>query len=80
MKKDVQTAIKDAAKLLIDRYSENFQFLGIYEKKEVYMYLFPDYVQTGFPFVYLYDKDTNIAEGRTGFDASNIINSLLNKQ
>ena len=43
MKTDVPTAIKDAAKLLIDRYGESFQFLGIYEKKEIYMYLFPDY-------------------------------------
>ena len=75
MKKDIPDVIKDVAKPLGD----NIQYIGEYEQKEAYMFFFPENTETGFPIVYLFDKNTNIVEGKTGYEASDIINTLFNE-
>lgn len=63
--------VKQAAQGLIDMYGFNIDYLGTYEGADVYMYHFPDDVDTGFPFVYLYDNDN--VEEITDFEALDII-------
>ena len=63
--------VKNAAKDLIDMYGDKFEDLGKYEGSDAYAFHFPDDVDTGFPFVFIY-KNGKISE-ITGFEALDII-------
>ncbi len=73
---EVPQAVKEKAKELIDTFGEHFEKLGIYQDKQVYKFVFPQGFRTGFPYVYLYDEQTNIAEKITGIKALEILASL----
>ena len=76
MNTEVPNVVKAAAKQLIDRYGGSLRYLGSYKGEEVYQYRFPVHVQTGFPFVFLLNTEKNVVMGKTGYEASNIINEL----
>lgn len=75
MKENVPKAVLEAAKGLIGRYGENIKKHGIYKGQEVYVYQFPENSFTGFPFVYLYDAEKNMAIEITGKTALDILTS-----
>lgn len=62
-----------AAKHLVDMYGKNFVLIGNKDGRDVYKYKFPEDSRTGFPFVFLYDKEKDTVAKITGFDALDII-------
>lgn len=68
--------VKDKARWLIDKYGCNFEYIGQHEGKNVYMFIFPNDIETGFPFIYLWDRGDDIVE-LTGFEALDITNLLI---
>ncbi len=73
MNTNIPNAVKEAAKDLIDLYGENIKLIGTYQDKDVYMYQFPEGCFTGFPFIFLHNKDTDQAIAITGFEAVDIL-------
>lgn len=65
-----------AAQNLIDRYGKRLAFLGRYEGQDVYVFSFPDDVETGFPFLYLYDDNRQSVFVITGPKALDIIANI----
>ncbi len=65
--KNIPTQVKKAAAELIEVYGDSIDYIGIYKGKQVYLYRFPEDIETGFPFYYLYDgKSVDVV---TGFEA-----------
>lgn len=71
----VPEQINSAAKSLIDAYGEAFDYLGKHKGKDAFLFRFPDDTDTGFPYIYLF-KDSKAIEV-TGFEALDILNSLV---
>lgn len=76
MKDNIPQAVIEAAKGLIKLYGENFKKLGPYKDQDAYLYQFPENSFTGFPFVYLYDAEKNVAVEITGEMALDILSSI----
>ena len=71
----IPAQVKKAAAELIEIYGESIDYIGIYKGKQVYLYRFPEDIETGFPFYYLYDgKSVDVV---TGFEALRIGSILL---
>ena len=64
--------MKEAGEL-VAQYGEHFELKGKYKKYDVYMFVFPENTETGFPFIYLYDPSANRAYEMTGFEALEIL-------
>ncbi len=73
MKESIPQAVIEIAKDLIKLYGDSFKWLGRYKGHDAYLFQFPENSFTGFPFVYLYDAEKNIAVEITGFEALDII-------
>lgn len=71
-------SVKEKAKGLIELYGEHFVKIGLFENRCVYQFVLPSNICTGFPFVYLYDSDTDKAEEITGLKALDIIICIRN--
>lgn len=65
-----------AAKKLIDRYGNRLAFVGKYNGQNVYVFSFPDDVETGFPFLYLYDEKQQTVFTVTGPKTLDIISEI----
>lgn len=52
---NIPEQVKNEARALIEQYGDTFEYLGIYEGQEAYVFKFPEDSCTGYPFVYLYD-------------------------
>lgn len=76
MKNDIPKAVLEAAKDLVDRYGDSIEYLGKYQEDEAYMFVFPQDEETGFPFVFLYDRASDQAMTISGFDALDILSSF----
>ena len=76
MKNNIPEAVIKEAKDLIDRYGESIDYLGEFEEDEAYIFVFPGNMETGFPFIYLYDKASDQAMTITGFKALDILSSF----
>lgn len=74
--KQIPQAVLDSAKELMESFGEHFYILGLYQGKQVYQFVFPEEIRTGFPFVFLYDKHTNEVEKITGIKAMEILSSI----
>lgn len=72
---EIPAKVIEAAQWLIDQYGDAVCYLGKYKGAEAYYYRFPDYVDTGFPFVYLLKAD-NVTE-ITGFEALRLLRLYL---
>ena len=71
----IPAQVKKAAAELIEIYGESIDYIGIYKGKQVYLYRFPEDIETGFPFYYLFDgKSVNVV---TGFEALRLGSILL---
>ena len=65
--------VKKAAAELIEIYGESIDYIGIYKGKQVYLYRFPEDVETGFPFYFLYDgKSVDVVSGFEALDLGSI--------
>mgnify|MGYP000220050521 FL=1 len=64
---NIPEQVKNEARVLIEQYGDTFEYLGIYEGQEAYVFKFPGDSCTGYPFVYLYD----------GKDATEINRSVI---
>lgn len=73
---DIPQVVMEKAKGLIQLYGSKFAYLGKYEDQQVFMFQFPENTETGFPFVYLYDRASNRATELTEFDALEIIDII----
>ena len=51
----IPAQVKKAAAQLIENYGDKIDYIGIYKGKQVYLYRFPEDVEAGFPFYFLYD-------------------------
>ena len=61
---------------LVEMYGDKFAYLGKWKDgRDVFVFEMPENEKTGFPFVYLYDKNELVMEV-TGFDALDIIASF----
>lgn len=76
MSKTIPSVVIARAKELIDLYGNCLEYCGDYQGQCVYLFCFPDDLETGFPFVYLYDKMTETVEEITGFDALHILSEI----
>lgn len=72
----IPQAVSDKAKDLIEVYGNNIMYIGNCNNKDVFRFLFPKNERTGFPYVYLYDSQTNTAEEITGIQAMKYIRRL----
>ena len=52
---NIPEQVKNEARALIEQYGDTFEYLGIYEGQEAYVFKFPEDSCTGYPIVYLYD-------------------------
>lgn len=73
----IPVAVKEEAKTLISMYGENIILLGQKNNMDVYRFMFPEDSVTGFPFIYLYDREKESAVKITGFKAVSIICELV---
>lgn len=73
----IPEAVLDKAKELIDIYGNKIRYLGKCDNKDVFKFQFPENERTGFPYVYLYDKQLNTVEEVTGKNAIKIIRRCL---
>lgn len=71
----VPQIVKDAARDLIDRFGDNFDYLGKFEGSDAYAFKFPNDLCIGYPYVYLI-KDGKVDE-ITDSPAMFIIESLV---
>ena len=66
---NIPEQVKNEARVLIEQYGDTFEYLGIYEGQEAYVFKFPGDSCTGYPFVYLYDgKDATEITGPLSLD------------
>ncbi len=66
---NIPEQVKNEARALIEQYGDTFEYLGIYEGQEAYVFKFPEDSCTGYPFVYLYDgKDVTEITGPLSLD------------
>lgn len=72
---EVPVEVLEAAKGLVDEFGSSFKYLGKYEGKDAFVFVFPDLTPYGFPFVYLYEKGKPV-EKITGFDVLDIVCSF----
>lgn len=72
----IPRSVSDAAKGLIDMFGNALAPKGMFRGKEVYQYVFPMYLSTGFPFLYLYDRLSDETEEVTGIVALDIIEEM----
>ena len=69
----IPAQVKKAAAELIEIYGESIDYIGIYKGKQVYLYRFPEDVDTGFPFYFLYDgRSVDIVSGFQALDLGSI--------
>ena len=73
---DIPQIVTEKAKELIELYGPQLAYIGNYENQQVYMFQFPENTETGFPFVYLYDKTSDGATEVTGIDALEVISTV----
>jgi hypothetical protein len=66
-------AVIKAAGWLAESFGTKFEYLGQYNGREAFVFVFPKDEFTGFPFVYLYNEDKDRAQEVTGYDALDII-------
>ena len=70
----IPAQVKKAAAELIELYGESIDYIGIYKGKQVYLYRFPEDVETGFPFYFLYDgKSVDVVSGFEALDLGSIL-------
>lgn len=50
---NIPEQVKTEAKEFIKQYGESFKYLGNIEGQEAYLFLFPEEITIGFPFLYL---------------------------
>ena len=48
---NIPEQVKNEARALIEQYGDTFEYLGIYEGQEAYVFKFPEDSCTGYPFV-----------------------------
>ncbi|MBQ8061742.1 MAG: hypothetical protein IJ205_07385 [Bacteroidales bacterium] len=72
---NIPEAVIVAAGEFVEQYGARFEYLGVYDDRDVWVFLFPEEENTGFPFVYLY-KDGK-AEEISGWLALDIISSVV---
>ncbi len=69
----IPAQVKKAAAELIEIYGESIDYIGIYKGKQVYLYRFPEDVETGFPFYFLYDgRSVDVVSGFEALDLGSI--------
>lgn len=56
---EIPKKVLKAAKYLVDMYGANFELLGDYQGSDVYMFRFPEGVETGYPALFLF-KDNSV--------------------
>lgn len=76
-KKDIPNIVIQKAKDLIDLYGINLDCIGMYKGLDVYAFQFPENTETGYPFLYLYDRLSNKTTDVTGFEALDILSGLI---
>ncbi len=74
---EIPQAILDKARDLIDTYGENFTYHGLYQDKNVFQFVFPEGMKTGFPYFYLYDDLINEVEEVTGIKALDLWDEIF---
>lgn len=67
------------AKELVESFGNHFNYLGIYQNKQVYKYVFPEGLRSGFPYLFLYDERKKDVEEITGIEAFEVIRSIQNQ-
>lgn len=78
MNNNIPEPVIKEAKGLVDLYGNSIEYLGEYQGCDMYRFVFPKQKETGFPFVFLYDKDDECVDTITGFDALDIIGEFDN--
>ena len=71
-----KAVIKAASSLIRLLDSDSFRFLGEYEGREAWLYVMPNKMYIGFPFVYLYSSESEKVTEVTGEDSLRIISLL----
>lgn len=74
-RKDIPVAVMQEAKGLIELYGDRIAFIGKHNGLDVYEYMFPENTETGYPFLYLYDRQSDKATEVTEFEALEILYS-----
>ena len=70
----IPAQVKKAAAQLIESYGDSIEYIGIYKGKQVYLYRFPEDVEAGFPFYFLYDgKSVDVVSGFEALDLGSIL-------
>ena len=80
MKETIPSVIIAQAKELIDLYDNCLEYCGSYQNKDVFVFRFPDDTETGFPFLFLYDKTNEGVEEITGFETLHILSEIIEEQ
>lgn len=76
MSKEIPTAVLNEALSLISHYGQHIEFLGEFCGAEYYTFRFPENSLTGFPYVYIYDLQTEDVLEITGLNALDIISKF----
>ena len=70
----IPAQVKKAAAQLIENYGDKIDYIGIYKGKQVYLYRFPEDVEAGFPFYFLYDgRSVDVVSGFEALDLGSIL-------
>ena len=72
-------AVLKKAQELVESFGDHFNYLGIYQGKQVYKYVFPKGLRSGFPYLFLYDERKKDVKEITGIDGLEIIRNTQNQ-
>lgn len=77
---NVPYCVKEKAKGLIELFGEHFIKIGSYDQYDVFQFVLPSDICTGFPFIYLYNPQEDKTQEITGFEALDIIICINDKR
>ena len=75
--KEIPESVMHQANSLVELYGNNIEYLGEYMGTDVYRFVFPENSITGYPYVFLYDREDGTADTITGLMAVDIISKFL---
>ena len=73
---DTPHQVIQAADWLIQQFGSHFELLGEYKGQDAYLFITPEGLKIGFPYVYLFKDGDDSALEVTGLEALDIISSL----
>jgi len=78
--KNIPQSVIDEAQDLIQLYGNTLIYRGVYNDCDIYQFVFPENMETGFPFIYLHDVEADQVLEISGSRALKMLRELSDRQ